>query len=150
MASHAGGWYSSSGRDYGRLGFYAIASGKHTLQEVENAVEAVIDELVKNGVTKDELNRAKNAYIADYVYGVDSQSQMARRFGWALVVGQNVADVEEWPTRLEQVSVDDISRVAKKYLLEKRSVTGLLIPTKADKQTVKAGADKKAGPEGKG
>ncbi len=128
IASSIGGWYSGSGRDYGRIGLYAIAAGKHSLEEVEKAINTVLKDFVENGATPKELERAKNSYIAEYVYGVDSQVAMARRYGWALVVGQKVKDVEEWPQRLEKVTLKDIARVAKKYLNEKTSVTGLLLP----------------------
>ena len=45
---------------------------------------------IANGVTEAELERAKRVYIADYVYESDSQSTLARRYGFrALVVGQH-------------------------------------------------------------
>ena len=34
------------------------------------------------GVTEAELNRAKSNYIAEYVYDSDSQSSLARRYGF--------------------------------------------------------------------
>ena len=76
------------------------------------------------------------------MYGVDSQVSLARRYGWALVVGQTVKDVEEWPKRLEKVTLQDISKVAKKYLLEKASVTGLLLPKKKASQAVSKASKK--------
>jgi zinc protease len=39
-----------------------------------------------------------------------------------------VNDVEEWPDRLRQVTVDDIRAVARKYLVANSSVTGILTP----------------------
>lgn len=134
IATSVGGWYSGSGRDYGRIGLYAIAAGKNSLTDVETALDKILTEFIEKGATQKELERSKNSYIAEYVYGVDSQSALARRYGWALVVGQNVKDVEEWPKRLEKVTLADISRVAQKYLTEKSSVTGLLLPKKKTKK----------------
>ena len=134
IASSVGGWYSGSGRDYGRLGFYAIAAGKNTLEKVEQQLDNILDDFVKNGVTKKELERAKSAYIAEYVYGVDSQAELARRYGWALVVGQTVRDVEEWPKRLEKVTIAEVNAAARKYLRKSASVTGLLYPKKKTRQ----------------
>ncbi len=142
IASSIGGWYSGSGRDYGRLGFYAIAAGKNSLRHVEDELDKILAEFIEKGATAKELERAKNAYIAEYVYGVDSQSTLARRYGWALVVGQTVKDVEEWPKRLEKVTLADIARVAKKYLVEKASVTGLLLPIKKNRQAAEKPDDK--------
>jgi zinc protease len=36
--------------------------------------------------------------------------------------------VESWPERLKQVTVENIRDVARKYLVDKNSVTGILVP----------------------
>jgi len=139
IAANAGGWYSGSGLDSGQLGVYAVAADGVKVADVEAAIDVVLDDIRKNGVTQKELDRARNVYIADHVYGSDSQSTLARRYGWAMVVGQSVEDVESWPARLEKVTLEDIRRVAKKYLNEKQSVTGILLPVeKAKKRSKKA------------
>jgi len=127
-AASAGGWYSDSGLDDGRVAFYAIGAEKVTPAELEKAIDGVVAELRETGVTQGELDRARSAYLAEFVYTTDSQSRMARHYGWRLATGMTVADVEEWPERLKQITVDDIRAVARKYLVEKNSVTGILVP----------------------
>ena len=129
-ASDAGGWFSGSGMDSGRIGLYAIAADGVALDAVEQAIDAVIAEVLDKGVTQKELDRARNSYIASYVYGSDSQSRLARRYGWGLANGRTVADIEAWPERLGKVTTDDVARVARKYLDKTHSVTGLLLPKK--------------------
>ena len=93
---------------------------------------------------KKELDRARNVYLADHIYGSDSQSTLARRYGWGLVVGHSVEDIESWPSRLEKVTVEDVARVARKYLDVKQSVTGVLVPAeKTKKRTQKADDEKR-------
>ena len=128
-AANAGGWYSDTGVDSGRLGFYAIASEKVSAEELDKAIDGVLAELTETGVTQEELDRARNAFIADFVYTTDSQSRMARHYGWRVATGQSVADVEAWPDRLKRITVEDVREVARKYLVEKNSVTGHLLPT---------------------
>ena len=128
-AANAGGWYSDTGVDSGRLGFYAIAAEKVSADELDQAIDGVLAELTETGVTQEELDRARNAFIADFVYTTDSQSRMARHYGWRVATGQSVADVEAWPDRLKRVTVEDVREVARKYLVEKNSVTGYLLPT---------------------
>jgi zinc protease len=128
LASSAGGWYSSYGKDSGELSFYAIAADGVSIDRVEAALSNVIADVVKNGVSEDELQRAKNALIADHVYDADSQNKLAQRYGWGLTIGQTIADIEEWPQRLEAVSLDAVNAVAKKHLRLKNSVTGILLP----------------------
>lgn len=127
-ATNASGWFGGLGLDYGRLGFYAIAAGDIKLEELEASLDAVIKDVIDNGVTPQELERAKNAVIADLVYDADSQSNLARTYGWHLATGRTVEDVEKRPERLAAVTVEDVRAAAKKYLDPRRSVTGYLIP----------------------
>ena len=127
-AASAGGWYSDSGVDSGRLGFYAIAAPNVSAEELEAAIASVIAELRDTGVAQNELDRARASYLAEFIYTSDSQSRMARHYGWRLATGMTVADVEQWPDRLKRVTVDDLREVARKYLVGKNSVTGYLLP----------------------
>ena len=127
-AANAGGWYSNSGLNSGRLGFYAIAAEGVSAEDLDAAIESVIEELRETGTTEDELDRARASYLAEFVYTSDSQSRMARQYGWRLSTGMTIEDVEDWPERLKRVTVDDVRNVARKYLIDKNSVTGYLLP----------------------
>jgi zinc protease len=140
IASSAGGYYSGSGRDSGRIGVYGVAEDGVALDKVEAAIDAVLRDVRKNGITAAELERAKTTYVAEYIYQSDNQSTLARRYGWSLVVGSSIADVEEWPDRIRKVSLDDIKAVAAKFFDIRRSVTGTMIPTASDPDPVMSGA----------
>jgi zinc protease len=127
-AANAGGWYSDSGLDSGRIGFYAIAAENVSTDELDREIDLVIEDLKLNGVTQEELDRARASYLAEFIYASDSQSRMARHYGWRLATGMTVTDVEQWPDRLTRVTVDDIREAARKYLVDKNSVTGYLLP----------------------
>jgi zinc protease len=128
VAASAGGWYTDSGLDSGRLGFYAIAGQGHTPEEIEAAIDGMIKDLRENGVTQDELDRARASLLAEFVYNSDSISLMARQYGWRLATGMTVEDVEAWPERIKKVTADDVHAVARKYLDADNSVTGVLKP----------------------
>ena len=140
-AASAGGWFSGTGLDSGRLGVYAVASDGVAIGDVEKALDAVLADFVKNGATQKELDRARNSYIASHIYGGDNQVQLARRYGWGLVNGRTIADIETWPERLEKVTVEDVQRVAKKYFNLAQSVTGVLRPVAKTKTGAKKAAD---------
>jgi zinc protease len=127
-AANAGGWYSDSGLDSGRIGFYAIAAENISADDLDREIDLVIEDLKQNGVTQEELDRARASYLAEFIYTSDSQSRMARHYGWRLVTGMTVTDVEQWPDRLTRVTVDNIREAARKYLVDKNSVTGYLLP----------------------
>jgi zinc protease len=129
IASSASGNYQGGGLDYGTIAIQAIAADGKALEQVEAAIDAAIVELKDKGVTDAELSRAKAGYIAEYVYENDSQSTMARRYGWNLVVGRTIAQVDSWPDDIAKVTAADVKAVAAKYLDTRRSVTGYLVPT---------------------
>ena len=74
------------------------------------------------------MELARNQYIASYVYESDGIGALARRYGWGLVNGQSIKDIEDWPNRLKSVTAEDVKIVAEKYLNSKASVTGWLEP----------------------
>ena len=128
LASSAGGDYSGYGLDGGTISLYGVAADGVPLEKVEAAIDDVLADIVKNGVTQAELTRAKSSYLADYVYDSDNQATLARRYGWNLAVGRTVADVEAWPANISKVTADDVKKVAAQYLDLKDSVTGYLVP----------------------
>lgn len=140
IASSAGGWYSGDGYDSGKISLYAVAADGAPLEKVEAEIDDVVAEVARDGVTEAELKRAKSKLMADYVYGSDNQATLARRYGWAAVVGQGIRDVEEWPSDIEKVTTDQVKAAAVKQLDLRRSVTGYLIPEEAKPTTQRAGA----------
>ena len=132
IASSAGGWYSGSGMDSGKIAVYGIAIDGVSLDKVEASIDKVLAEVRDNGVTAEELERAKKLYLAEYVYQADSQVSLARRYGWALVTGETVKDVEEWPDRIAKVTLEDVKKAAGKLFDIRRSVTGRMLPEQPD------------------
>lgn len=128
LATNAGGYFTGAARDYGKIVVYALPAEGHDLAEVEAALDAILADVVSNGLTAAELDRAKKVYLADDIYERDSQSTMARRYGYSLVTGQTIDDVESWPARIEAVTLQQIQQVAQKHLDIRNSVTGLLMP----------------------
>jgi zinc protease len=127
LASNAGAWYQGSTLDATRFGVYATPQPGVAFTDLESALDRVIVELVKDGITSDELERAKTRLIADAVYAQDNQSTLARWYGAALTTGSTVADVLAWPDRIRTVTAEDVRAVARAYLDKQRSVTGYLV-----------------------
>ncbi len=134
IASSAGGYYAGSGLDSGKIGLYAVPAEGQTLDAVEAGIDAVIAEVKEKGVTAEELARAKTGYIAEFVYESDNQATLARRYGWGLVVGRTIAQIDAWPEMISKVTLEDVKSAAEKHLDVRRSVTGRLVPV-ADGKT---------------
>ena len=128
VASSAGGYYTGHGKEYGKIVFYGVPARGKTIEELEAAIDGVISDIIANGVTEAELERAKRVYIADYIYESDSQATLARRYGFGLIVGQTLAQIENWPNEIRKVTLNELKTVAAKYFNPKASVTGHLLP----------------------
>jgi zinc protease len=127
LAVGASGWYSGTALDATQFGVNGSPKPGVTLEQLENAIDAVIDDIIAKGVTADEVERAKNRLVADAIYAQDSQATMARWYGAALTTGSTVESVQTWPDRIRSVSVDAVNAAAKAWLDKRRSVTGYLI-----------------------
>ena len=91
-------------------------------------MDRVIDEVIRNGVTPEELERAKTGEIANLIYASDSQQSLAHTYGWSLATGAPSRMSKPARNGLKAVTREQVQAVAAKYLDRKRSVTGYLIP----------------------
>ncbi|WP_245413786.1 M16 family metallopeptidase [Fulvimarina endophytica] len=132
IAAGAGSDYQSSALENGVFALYGTPRGGASLDEVEAATKAAIDDLIENGISEEELERAKNRVRKGVIYLRDSQTAMARQYATALATGRTIEDVDQWPERIEAVTVEDVNAVARKYLKPERSVTGYLLPETPD------------------
>ena len=128
VAVSAGAYYLGDGKGPGRFSFYASPRGKTSLDALEAAVKMEIENLIKNGITEEELRRSKSRMQAASIYARDSLSGAARSLGSALAVGIPAVEVEAWPERIEAVTLAQISEAGSTTFDERRSVTGLLLP----------------------
>ena len=142
IAVSTGSWYSGDNMDYGTFGFYAVPASGGDLNALEKQIDAIIADVLENGVTQQEIDRARKVLQAETVYLLDSQSSLARIFGRALVVGQSVDDVINWDDRLAAVTERDIKQAAAKVLQIRRSVTGFLMKPQAAKSAAKSAETK--------
>jgi zinc protease len=127
LATSAGAAYHGSAVDPTRFAVYAAPQPGAALPDLENEIDVVIAEIAADGVTAEELERAKTRMIADAAYAQDNQSSMARWFGVALSTGSTVQDVLTWPDRIKAVTAAQVQAAAKTWLDSRRSATGYLV-----------------------
>jgi len=127
IAVNAGASYDGTAVDATRISVYGTPKPGTTLPQLEAAIDAVLAEVIENGVTADELERAKNRMIADAVYANDNQRMLAQWYGATLATGGTVEQVRTWPDRIRSVTADAVRDAARRWLDKRRSVTGYLI-----------------------
>ena len=128
IAISAGAYYQGTGLDDTSMTFYGTPAPDYNVGDVLAEIRSQIDKIIKDGVSDEEIARAKRSLLAQTFYAQDNQAALARIVGTALSSGMSLDDLRKWPEHLAAVTSDQIVAVAKKYLQENSSVTGYLLP----------------------
>jgi zinc protease len=131
IAAGAGAWYNPSSRGPTTFGFYGTPLPGGETDPVEQAIEAAIKALLADGVSQDEVSRAITRMQAEAIFARDSLRTPAQVLGGSLVIGMSVDDVESWPQRIGEVTVDSVNRAARAVLGSPAAVTTQLLPAPA-------------------
>jgi zinc protease len=105
----------TAGLDPGRfIAFIGTSPANMTLaiDELLNEIRRIIEE----PVTAQELQDAKDYLTGSFVFAFEASPQIARFLVHAEVYGLGFDHIEKYPNYIRSVTVDDISRVARKYL----------------------------------
>jgi zinc protease len=127
IAVNTSAGYSGTALDDTRLYVSGTPKTGTSLAQLEDAIDTILDEIAQNGVTTDELERAKTRLIADAVYAQDNQGTLARWYGTALTTGGTVELVKSWPERMRAITAEQVRDAARRWLDKRRSVTGYLV-----------------------
>jgi zinc protease len=128
IAASAGSSYRGSAVDLGTFDFHASPRPGGDIVALEAALRVEIARLLEDGVTEAEVASAKRRLQAGAIFARDSLGTGPKIFGRMLTTGGSVADVEAWPERIAQVTVEQVNAGALAAFIDNRSVTGLLLP----------------------
>jgi predicted Zn-dependent peptidase len=85
--------------------------------ELEPALYAEIDKVLKNGVTDEELQRFKNASLVGLYGRLETNTGIRETLSQFLTVG-TVQDFKDSRVRIQAVTREDVQRVARQYLVK--------------------------------
>ncbi len=123
----AGAWLSL--HDTAPAVLSASPSEGVTLDELEEAYMAVVNDVLANGFTDEEVERSRNSLAASAIYQRDSQAGMANLYGRTLAVGGTVEDVMNYPDDIRRVTADDAIAALRRVLGEdKNYIEAHLLP----------------------
>jgi len=109
--------------------FYAVPARGHTNQECEEAIDAEIERLKTELVSPEELQKAKTRSRASLIRQLDSNRGLAAQLTFYEVVTGNWRNLFRQLDKIEQVTAEDIQRVAKEYFTSKNRTVGVIETT---------------------
>ena len=117
-------------RDPGLFSLFAFLTPEHTHDEVEEALDEVVQKVKEDGVTDEEVARAKRQLKAQEAFGRDGPFSIAAQLNEAIAAGDWTL-YAEYMDRIERVGTEDVHRVARQYLDRDRRTVGRYVPSDA-------------------
>ena len=117
--------YNMELKDPGVFMFMAVANENIDALKIEKEILDIISKIQKGEIKEKELDKLKINTKADFIYSLESSSDVASLFGTYLV-RDNIKPLLEYEADLEKLKVEDIVNVAKKYLVKENSTTLIL------------------------
>ena len=112
----------------GNFIIFGIPQADIALADLENAIYREIDSLKTVAVLDAELRKAKNQALASAVYQQDSPAGIGMRLGsWEIEAG-GWEKLNKYFEEIQEVSKEDIIRVAQTYLTKDNRTVGYLLP----------------------
>ncbi|HMI31843.1 MAG TPA: pitrilysin family protein, partial [Candidatus Limnocylindrales bacterium] len=108
-------------------------------QKVEDAMKAALYEVGRAGVTREELERAKNQLEVTVIRGRDGTYELASSLGEA-VASANWKWFVNYVDTMKRVTAADIKRVAATYLIPDHATVGWFVPAPPDEKKPQKGA----------
>lgn len=117
IATEVRGWVGAF-RDPSLWDIALTARGKHTCEELLAALDEVFEDVKKSGVTQAEIDRAKARSELGALQSLETAAGKAEQIGFHdTVLGDPAAQFERL-AQLRRVTLGDVLRVARRYLLE--------------------------------
>ena len=94
----------------------------------EEAILAELERIKRDGVPEPELARTKRQLHAQVVYSLEGVTNQSFALGFMDLVANDPAAWESFPAALQQITSDDLQRIAKTYLVDDQRTVGWFVP----------------------
>jgi zinc protease len=102
------------------------------LEKIKAEIANQIDLIIKDGVTAEEINRAKVTVKTQWSFAHETPSEIAQNEGYWSLMGRPEVP-QEYMKKLEKISAGDIKNFFKKYCLKENMTNTALIPSRGAK-----------------
>jgi len=94
----------------------------------EEGILAELERIKRDGVPEPELARTKRQLHAQVVYSLEGVTNQSFALGFMDLVANDPAAWETFPAALQQITSDDLLRVAQTYLVDDQRTVGWFVP----------------------
>jgi zinc protease len=108
-------FFNQMAYDVGGMGIY-IGTDRKLVKEVDRISKSEIDKIVKEGFSEQEVQNAKSYLVGTHYISMQSNSAIATSMCLDSMYGFKPDYFKVWPKHIEKVTLDDVNRVARKYL----------------------------------
>lgn len=117
--------YPSSYKDAGLFTIYAGMNPEH-MPKVSSMIITEIKELIKSGITKDDLEKSKEQLKGNYILGLESTSSRMNSIGKSELMLGKIYSPEEVLKRIDSIAMDSVNDVISKiFNLNQMSITAV-------------------------
>jgi len=111
--------------------FYAVAIVQpgHSTDEVASTLIEELDRLKTEPITEHELQRTKNQFARDYIFGRLSNQQKAGQLSHAVVIHNDIKTADGEFDIFQNITVADVQRVARTYFRAENRLVLTLMPS---------------------
>lgn len=116
-------------------GFISVSGSLNVdkFEPVLQEVRAQIEKLLADGVTTEELNKAKTNFFAEEAYSLETVGGLARKYGGNFEATGNLHYHHTFHQLLKRVNEEQILEVARKYLQSQRVLMTAMVPRDKEK-----------------
>ena len=106
----------------------------HTVEEIRDGIKAEIKKIQDNLITEEEFLKIKNQTESSFIRGNSRVAGIASSLAEYHVFFKDANLINTELKKYQEVTREDIQRVAKKYLIESNSVTLIYLPKSQEKK----------------
>jgi len=104
----------------------AMTSTDGDLEDIEKTINSQIEQIRKQGVSAEELERVKAKTETSFLFEIEDPSELAAQMGIFELMAGDWRKTFSWADDIRKVSVDDVNRVARQYLSAENCYVGKL------------------------
>lgn len=129
-------YYVYSGSDeYADTGYFASQAGLR-IDAVEDAIKIILEEYkkIENGVSPEELRRAKDYWKGKMVLALEDSYRVASFYTSQELLEKGIETPEEIMEKVETITIDDVKRVAKDIFVDHKLNLAVVGPFKDEEK----------------